>query len=123
MTDNEIIKALECCADSPSYEYCSECLYGECTSKKGCLSELMEDTIALINSQKAEIERLRREAKIDEIEIKCTRRHRDMAKSEARKEFAERLKKNLHEYSDSVFTIVTVFREINNLLEEMESES
>lgn len=46
----------------------------------------------------------------------------DEIKSEARKEFAERLKKNLHGYSDSAFTIVTVFREINDLLKEMERD-
>lgn len=89
MTDNEIIKALECCKDSPSYEYCSECLYGECTSKKGCLGELLEDAIDFISRQKAEIEELKA---INES-LKTDRPFLvEISRSEARKEFAERLK-------------------------------
>ena len=44
------------------------------------------------------------------------------AKSEARKEFAERLK-DMHKHNTtSVVSLVTVFDNINNLLEEMERE-
>ena len=46
----------------------------------------------IINRQKAEIERLKREAVIDANEIKCTRIHRDRARAEAIKEFVKRLK-------------------------------
>ena len=55
MTDNEIIKALECCAsvddgcltDCPLYD-----------GDDSCFSTLLKPTLDLINRQKAEIERL-----------------------------------------------------------------
>lgn len=52
MTDNEIIKALECCMNA-----CKECpfkKYGE-----ECAAKLNKCALDLINRQKAEIERLR----------------------------------------------------------------
>ena len=100
MTDNEIIKALECCKVCSSPEYCRECPYVECTTVKGCVGEMLTDALDLINRQKAEIERLKEmnefhrktitenaqkalEVTLDEI---------GKAKAEAIKEFAERLK-------------------------------
>ena len=56
MTDNEIIKALECCSYATTNRDCEKCSYypdEDCT-KKQCA-----DIINLINRQKAEIERLR----------------------------------------------------------------
>ena len=58
MTDNEIIKALECCNVCSSPEYCGECPYVECTTVKGCVGEMLTDALDLINRQKAEVERL-----------------------------------------------------------------
>ena len=55
MTDNEIIKALECCVKL-STEGCKACPYY--MLGHGCLIECLEDTIDLINRQRAEIERL-----------------------------------------------------------------
>lgn len=52
MTDNEIIKALECCS---YYDVCLNC---PCFSFCGCTPELLESALDLINRQKAEIERL-----------------------------------------------------------------
>jgi hypothetical protein len=54
MTDNEIIKALECCLKL-SVKECPECPYYR---KEDCSSTLIQDTLDLINRQKAEIERL-----------------------------------------------------------------
>ena len=126
MTDNEIIKALKCCGDEDVH-FCSICpTYLHDKDNDFCQEDLHRMSLDLINRQKAEIERL-----IDKVNrlkesvrlmLNCDDGD-ERIKSQARKEFAERLKKNLHEYSDSVFTIVTVFREINNLLKEMESES
>ena len=53
MTDNEIIKALECCCDDK--HRCAECPYDGI----GCITDnnknsLLKDTLALINRQKAE---------------------------------------------------------------------
>ena len=51
MTDNEIIKALECCRN----DECSQCPLqdGVCSEK-----DVIKDALDLINRQKAEIERL-----------------------------------------------------------------
>ena len=88
MTDNEIIKALECCAYN---SVCDGCPLREfCKTAKP--SEFYKLIIDLINRQKAEIERLvgvidKTDAayfqKVDEVK---------RAKAEAIKEFAERLK-------------------------------
>ena len=56
MTDNEIIKALECCNVCSFPEYCGECPYVECTTKKGCVDEMLTDALDLINRQQSEIE-------------------------------------------------------------------
>ena len=48
MTDNEIIKALECCNDG--IVWCEECPYHE----NDCEMRLLIDTLDLINRQKAE---------------------------------------------------------------------
>lgn len=60
-------------------------------SSLGYHSGLMDDAANTIEQLQAENERLKREAKIDESEIKCTRMHRDRARAEAITEFAERL--------------------------------
>ena len=60
MTDNEIKKALGCCMHSKWSDKCSECFYAECDSEKGCVKELLEDALDLINHQQAEIERLQK---------------------------------------------------------------
>ena len=54
MTDNEIIKALECCY---TYFDCDGCPFEEPCSG---LNVLTENTLDLINRQKAEIERLQK---------------------------------------------------------------
>ena len=55
MTDNEIIKALECCiADK-----CMECPLRKIPKVKGCMNRL-SFALDLINRQKAEIERLQK---------------------------------------------------------------
>ena len=57
MTDEQIIKALECC-DCPTLAGCDECCL-KCTDD--CTGNLTKATIDLINRQKAEIERLNKE--------------------------------------------------------------
>ena len=65
MTDNEIIKALECCANScdNGFAKCDEC--PRFAESEGCTLRSMKDALDLINRQKAEIERL--EAVIKEL--------------------------------------------------------
>ena len=55
MTDTEIIKALECCGEHK--RFCDGCTYNNKTVDY-CDSDLCKDAVALINRQKAEIERL-----------------------------------------------------------------
>lgn len=94
MTDNEIIKALECV--SGKVLYCRNCPY----SKKfpqptKCKEACAKDALDLINRQKAEIERLK-----EDNEIKSQKRANifeitnayERGRAEAVKEFAERLK-------------------------------
>ena len=79
MTDNEIIKALECCI---SPVHCNGRQYYYVNAE--CSRELIENALDLINSQKAEIERLKEENKI-------LSRYEDYIKAEAYKEFAYEL--------------------------------
>lgn len=59
MTDNEIIKALECCSNAAYH--CEECPFY--VRKEDCEVELPEEALDIINRQKAEIERLEKELK------------------------------------------------------------
>ena len=70
MTDNDIIRALECCASSNYPEDCADCFYIECTSKEGCVVEMMQDVLDLINRQQAEIERLNGELIVELVRRK-----------------------------------------------------
>ena len=54
MTDNEIIKALECCSMFVTSAKCDECPLNE----QECIQGLPWNALDLINRQKAEIERL-----------------------------------------------------------------
>ena len=85
MTDNEIIKALECCIVRGNCQGCP--LWNEHTSK--CLEIAITNALDLINRQKAEIERLQTNC------MSMAQTMPNMAKAEraeAIKEFAERLK-------------------------------
>ena len=79
-TDNEIVKALECC-NSEYYE-CPHCPL----LHKGCKKTLLQNALDLINRQKAEIERLKTNLNI-ELENYATE-YDNKIKAEAYKEFA-----------------------------------
>ena len=88
-TDEEIIRALECCylptgdceKDCPMYNI------------KNCNDTLMAGYVKdLINRQKAEIERLEKTYKADQQLISALNKSYNLAKAEAYKEFAEKLK-------------------------------
>lgn len=85
MTDNEIIKALECCTKT---EFISDCAKCEMFAID-CKDILIENALDLINRQKAEIESLKHR----KTELQIRNQELQHAKSEAIKEFAERLKK------------------------------
>ena len=150
LTDNEIIKALECCSKAANFNDCEklQCpLYREC--KIGHKS--MEETIIpyaldLINRQKAEIERLTYELEcllchatgnklsehtyplgtmencVDEYIDECC----EEAKAEAYKEFAERLKAksvSLYKNGEEIVSAIPITKEdVDNLVKEMVGE-
>lgn len=64
MTDNEIIKALECCCKNNN---CEGCPLDYLTFSSQCASELAIKSLDLINRQRAEIERLNAKVKIVEV--------------------------------------------------------
>lgn len=127
MTDNEIIKALQCCSNAKNEGDCVilGCPYyleEQCTKKNG------NDALSLINRQKAEIEWLSEAIHQGNITTavqmraeenyqwrQLERMKRD--KAEAIKEFAERFKELCGKNTDSA--IVWAKTTIDNLVKEM----
>lgn len=100
LSDEDIIKALECCIKND----CDNCPFDSLLNYSDCLKGFLD----LINRQKAEIERLKQKPLYDFYK----------EKSEAIKEFAERLKEKAtstfyeeHKYVDT--------EDIDNLVKEM----
>lgn len=124
MTDNEIIKALECCID---YECrCVECPYfGIASDDVSCGKEHGIDMLDLINRQKAEIERLQNDYLSMQSTLAKMSTGVEQAKVEAIKEFAERLKEKKCSYSETEYTFdfdgVTV-ENIDAIVKEMTEE-
>ncbi len=125
MTDNEIIKALECCKKSDKTGDCTKC---SLWTDKQCMQKLFKNILALINRQKVEIERLKEEnfkilAERNREHSYCMHYVNMIAKAESkgRKEFAERLKKEsvlIYDPTDRATMLII----IDALLEEMEGE-
>lgn len=85
-TDEEIIKALECCISTTTEEACAGCPFNKqklCDKDQWALERYALD---LINRQKAEIEMLKSDVPSGTIRIRYAK-----AKTEAYKEFAEKL--------------------------------
>ena len=131
MTDKEIIKALECC-DYPTDDLCCECCFKD---EYHCTTVLNEATIDLIKRQQAEIEMsanyklLYEDLKDENLEtIKCIKQAIEEAKTEAIKEFAERLKESEIDidvsfgYGRECYTKAVTTIEIDNLVKEMVGE-
>ncbi len=55
MTDNDIVKALECCDDEEVLHWCTGCPYYD-KENDFCQEDLHRDALDLINRQKAKIE-------------------------------------------------------------------
>ena len=66
MTDNEIINNLERCASYSDKRECGDCPY---IGSYQCVVKMMKDSLALINRQKAEIERLQKNEQIATVII------------------------------------------------------
>lgn len=142
MTDNEIIKALECCSKMSLYHIpCENCP----AIHENCLSGriLIKQALDLINRQKAEIERLKDYPKCvyeydGDITDYCLKtpcpnyKTVDAIRTEAVKEFAERLKEELEgEYikvtnkleNAQNIVVSTNIKIVDNLVKEMVGES
>ena len=150
-TDEEIIKALECCISTTTEEACVGCPFNKqklCDKDQGALERYALD---LINLQKTEIERLKECPKCvyeydGEITEYCVQgpcsnfKTVEQIKAEAYKEFAEKVKESflnlqynaktdrktvkveeLKEQMDWVLHTVTI-ETIDNLLKEMVGE-
>ena len=125
-TDEQIIKALECCFTNDfGKTNCNKCAFYTATAK--CMDDMQNAVIDLINRQAAEIERLTAKILVKDnindyntMQLRIAREELRTAKSEAIKEFAERLKK--HNFVDnlSLDGKETVYvDDIDNLVKEM----
>ena len=135
MTDNEIIKYMQCVIGNEVN--CSECTYQKVLPFPSCRNMCAKNALDLINRQKAEIERLKADKIIAERHEKDARElYKDVviqlktAKSEAIKEFAERLKEEIrceddcgyHCY-DCCYECKDYVTAVENLVKEMTEEN
>ena len=135
MTDEQIIKALECCMKQISN--CCQCIYSDNTDLEfDCEETLGRNIVIIINRQKAEIARLKKKNTIlsknaDTAFQDGLDENRDLFKkevepeirNEAIKEFAERLKRTsigLEIGNEKKFKMTVVSTvAIDNLVKEM----
>ena len=111
MTDEQIIKALECCSkDDIDCEQCPA--NGLCDNDDYCFTGA---TLDLINSQKAEIERLQKAIEVQDIMIEQQDYKIKSAKIEAIKEYKEKVKAIL--MNKGIYPVV-----VKNALDEAEKE-
>ena len=113
MTDNEIKKALK---ESFKYQETENIVVFNAETFKAIINHmefLKADNERLIKCRKEEVEKL----------ISATDKVITEIKAEARKEFAERLKKNFRCGDDVMYAEWLVHYEVDNILKEMESES
>ena len=128
-TDDDVIKALECCVADGCPD-CDECPFNKCCCDG--TNKMLNNALSLINRQKAEIERLiacidSASAFLEEQHKRRTQEHKVQmemldqikeqiplalarAKAEAIKEFAERLKPKLSYYDE--YIVDTLVREM-----------
>ena len=118
LSDNEIIKALEChikgrCHSCPNGKEEIQLLH------KPCSRMIAEYALSLINRQKAEIERLKAEQEMADGYAEALE---ERAKADAIKELAERLKECKYQSSDwshGEHPYVVEESDIDNLVKEM----
>ena len=122
MNDNDIIKIIKHCINKT----CVGCKREDnnCHSSDSCRYDLLKVALDLINRQKAEIERLQKEKDFEKYEktrlrllFKGEYDNNKKAKSEAIKEFAERLKEEATVDDDSTWWVANI--DIDNLVKEM----
>ena len=128
MTDNEIIKALECCKRPVGTGACKDCPLDK---DRPCTTTMIENALDLINRQKAEIKKCeniirladktieKQSAEIKRLEQENFDRSLTVEtwKCEAVKEFAERLKAEKFEHQN--FGGLIYYEDVDNLVKEM----
>ena len=126
MTDEQIIKALERCFTRGFDEStCYECPFYTATAK--CAEDLRDSVLDLINRQKAEIARLTAKILVKDninhyntAQLRIAREELRTAKSEAIREFVERVKRYSFVDSLSLDGKETVYVDgIDSILKEM----
>lgn len=110
MTDNEIIKALECCSNDDDDSGCRNCPLGD--KYPYCDDVLDGRTIDLINRQKAEIEALI-------AGQETLQKYIVTAKADAIKEFADCVKKHQEMLFNEIYSSFGFAEAIDNLVDEM----
>ena len=126
MTDNEIIKALGCCIKNKKCDNCP--MYKKCEffydRDYVGIPDVLILSLDLINRQKAENERLK---SLERNVYETVEKLKNKIESEARKEFAERLKAKeaIHFCKcGEAFVYTDLFNgEIDNLVKEMEKDN
>lgn len=126
LTKNMIVSALEYCTEPRGKRNCEKCHYFFSDIK--CKTHLMIDVLDLINRQQAEIEKLKKENKIVDLNRRMALLEKQplydkikTIKAEAIKEFADRLKKHL-KGNGGLFCVTTMNAQIDNLAKEMVGE-
>lgn len=117
LTDEEIIKGLECCKD------CSINLNFEIVQKIEDKNKETLELIDIINRQNAEIERLKKDVSVARDAYISIQDRYEHTKAESYKEFAERLNEGaqIADCFDS-YNMVVGTHFIDNLLKEMIDE-
>lgn len=93
MSDEELIEVVKlCCEYNPQ---CAKCPLEDRDTSDECMGELLKGCLELINRQQAEIERLQKHSILNGLKV--VNKERKQIKSEAIKEFAERLKQEIQE--------------------------
>ena len=122
MTDEQIIKALKYCNTDVRENTCPKCAF----YKKHRCSTLMLNAVSdLINRQKAEIERLKKQNTLL-LKKKCKdiNTARKIIKSEAKKEFAEKIKQRERIMKYDLFPEYAVsVKDIDDIVKEIEGEN
>lgn len=116
MTDNEIIKALECCCKNNN---CEGCPLDYLTFSSQCASELAIKSLDLINRQQAENERLNNNISAMVVTLRNSAK---AIRNESIKEFAERLKDDMVLNIDDTYIESFVEEYIDNLVKELVGE-
>ena len=133
MKDDEIIKAMQCVIGNDVS--CSECTYQKVLPFPSCRMMCAKNALDLINHQKAEIEKLKKEVKDKERayndefclrkewQTKCQEllEEKQITTSEAIKKFADRLKEHKILLKDGHYLVDAIC--IDNLVKEMTEEN